>query len=226
MLHLGYKKLANNLLAILEIYDIHNEKRSGIVNPNYAQFRAAKVRCIQIYDIFSHKEHNVGYSIRNNNFKYEVGTMVTVDDFDLNDNDEIIGRGIHYFKSEDAAYWYYFKIFNNYTGSYFHYNINGRLVIEGSYQLGKCHGKWITWYDNGVKRDEGCYNNGKYNGLWTFYQDNGKKRRAGSYVNNIKSDGWKYWNFRGKQIYHTPDGSYTEYYRQIIATNKVNNIPC
>ncbi len=62
----------------------------------------------------------------------------------------------------------------------------------------KKHGKWITYYQNGMKRSEGNYAQGKKEGLWVHYHKNGNVESKASF-----SDG----KYEGECITYHPNGN-------------------
>ncbi len=51
---------------------------------------------------------------------------------------------------------------------------------------GKFDGLYLTWFENGQKKEEGNYNNGEQVGKWTYWFDSGKKEKEETYKNGKK----------------------------------------
>jgi len=47
--------------------------------------------------------------------------------------------------------------------------------------LEKAEGPWVSYYDNGQKKEEGMYNNGREVGKWTFYNEDGSVKKIKEY---------------------------------------------
>ena len=77
---------------------------------------------------------------------------------------------------------------------------NGKIKTEGSYVNGKMEGRWVSYFETGVKQLEGEYRGGLKQGLWTLYYEEGQKNReevhssAGSH--EVK---WTAWRSDGKK---------------------------
>lgn len=137
--NIGYKKLLNGWIAKLEILGQNNEKRNNIIEPMRAKYRCSKAKVLKIF-----KQGKRGIKITrkaiggsyDTNFKYQVGKVVEVKNFDKN-IDEVCSRGIHYFKSlECAKMWNLNPVFNKYTGTYKVWHDNGVLMYECVYKDG------------------------------------------------------------------------------------------
>ena len=44
--------------------------------------------------------------------------------------------------------------------------------------LEKAEGPWVSYYDNGQKKEEGMYKNGFEVGKWTFYNEDGSVKEV------------------------------------------------
>lgn len=107
---------------------ITNESRKNVVNPQYAKFRANKLKVIDIInckDMIDEESvvnvlHLKGFSSKKT--AYEVGNIVVPDEFDSN-IENICTGGIHYFNSIDAVYHFFVKFLN--INEKKHYNSNG-----------------------------------------------------------------------------------------------------
>ena len=47
--------------------------------------------------------------------------------------------------------------------------------------LEKLEGLWVSYYDNGQKKEEGVYKNGREVGKWTFYNGDGSVKEVKEY---------------------------------------------
>lgn len=139
---IGYKKICNesyhdNLIAELEIQGINNCARTGVVDSNYAKFRCSQVKVLSIKHMFTGEEQQVGWSMYDNKFMYTVGEIITIQDYQI--DDEICAdKGIHFFKTYDAAYYYYNGIFTNFWPNFIKewnfFNDNGVLIQKREFE--------------------------------------------------------------------------------------------
>ena len=111
---------------------------------------------------------------------------------------------------------------------------------NGPFLEGKCHGKWLIYYDSGQLRYEinyGCgirngqyrqftfngileingnYKNGEYSGQWTYYLD-GSIEKQGKYKDSLQTGIWKFWypsgELEAKRVYKNgwKDGEWIDY---------------
>ncbi len=136
-----YKNCQNEYIIIMKKLDDTktNESRYGITDFNNAKFRADKLLVVLIFKINQPKEQIEFFvnKFRNSEIRYQKGEIVLPDEFD-DDLDEVCSNGIHYFKTIDRAFYYTMP--DNYTG------------------------KWINYYDHGLKSNECEYLRGKENG--------------------------------------------------------------
>ncbi|MBK8809061.1 MAG: hypothetical protein IPO21_21495 [Bacteroidales bacterium] len=78
------------------------------------------------------------------------------------------------------------------------YNLDGEKEHEGTFENGKKHGLWKSWYTNGEKKSEYNFSAGMKNGEFTEWYDNGNIMFQGSYANDMPSGRWIFWNIEGK----------------------------
>ena len=45
--------------------------------------------------------------------------------------------------------------------------------MDNLFAMEKMDGPWVSFYDNGQKKEEGMYENGREVGVWTFYNEDG-----------------------------------------------------
>ena len=67
---------------------------------------------------------------------------------------------------------------------------------------GKFDGLYLTWYENGQKKNEGNYNNYKYVGKWTSWFENGQKEKEETFKDRKKgfyTTKWDEWYDNGKK---------------------------
>ena len=55
-------------------------------------------------------------------------------------------------------------------------DVDGKKVIECTFQNGMLNGKYISYYPNGIKKSEGQYVNNQRQGIWSVWDAHGKKR--------------------------------------------------
>jgi antitoxin component YwqK of YwqJK toxin-antitoxin module len=93
---------------------------------------------------------------------------------------------------------------------------------------GKFDGLYLTWYENGQKKNEGNYNNGEKVGKWTYWFDSGKKEKEETYKNGKNDGKVTSWFDSGKkekeETYKNgnPDGLYLTWYENGQKKNEGN----
>lgn len=96
----GFKKAYwNNTPVIVELEISTEAKRSSATN---RKCRCSKAKVLSITDFSGAAEFQMAVSIYDNNFIYEVGKTVIVDDYDDNRWNEC-STGIHFFITRDEA---------------------------------------------------------------------------------------------------------------------------
>ena len=82
-----------------------------------------------------------------------------------------------------------------------HYFENGKTQIEGGYdKLGKRHGTWKSYYEDGVVWSYGEYKNGIQEGENKVYYSNGKIRYGGKWENDKQVGKWVFYDKKGDLI--------------------------
>jgi MORN repeat variant len=82
-------------------------------------------------------------------------------------------------------------------GPYVVYNLNGKMMIEGSYRDGKQSGQWTMYHPNGQRASMDYYTDGVRNGLHTSWYANGQKAIEGEYHNDKREGVWHRWDPNG-----------------------------
>lgn len=148
----GYKKLREKKICKLLILGINNEHRTGIVEKLAAKHRCSKAIVLTIYDMFDHTPSEHGTSIHDGNFEYTVGEILEIHDYNKDYNVDCT-RGIHYFLSEECAYFWEFNEYEarkmNWSGLFKAWDTNGNLALHGNFVDGLRNGPWsiVTWYN-------------------------------------------------------------------------------
>jgi hypothetical protein len=152
-----------------------NEGRQDIVDPNYARFRANKLKVVLIFDSENPRinVNSIQNKFNNTLTVYERGKIVYPDQFD-EAIDEVYTHGIHYFKTIDAAFYYERKYCQYYSGLVLSHYSNGQKISEGNYVNCLEHGIWTFWHSCGKTKAKGTFIEGKKVGKWTYYHVNGK----------------------------------------------------
>lgn len=192
-MELVYKKCADQHIVTLQKCPdtITTEKRSNIVDKNFAKFRANKLKCVDIEDWKTGQKINNIKSLYDPSFKYYIGEIIKVDNYDTNIN-KICAPGIHYFKTKDAAKYFNISgleiIPDNYTGKWAQYNDDGLKLEEANYQNGFLHGEYMwrsennnfikTYYIDGFPEKHIEPDNNIKNMKYTTYTENIKKGRG------------------------------------------------
>ena len=162
--HIGYKKIQDGYIVKLAILEDgkNNELRKDVKRQN---IKTAKMRCSKalVLDIYKFNECektriDKGYGLYDTNFCYEVGKEIEVNDYDDNLTN-ICSTGIHYFLSEEPAFFWNFN-FDNYTGEYKEYYENGQLRYQSFYKDGEMDGEYKEYYGNGQLACQGFYKDG------------------------------------------------------------------
>ena len=181
-MNIGYKKLQKGYIAKLEILGKTNENRIDIANPQYAKYRASKVKVLKIFHMNGEVNGEVNdetqvikqmNGILDMNFVYTSGKEICVSNYDRNVN-TVSSQGIHYFKTPYQAKMWQLSS-NNYTGKYMDWYDNGNKRREGEYKNGKQEGKWIEWYEDGNKKSEEEFKNGEREGKRIMWYTNGNE---------------------------------------------------
>jgi uncharacterized protein len=83
----------------------------------------------------------------------------------------------------------------------FIYNENGVIVSQGIINDdGIKEGKWIYFFDDGLKRSEGLYLNNRQNGEWNFFFKTGVNEQVGSFKNGVLNGEWKWFYLNGSAL--------------------------
>ena len=192
-----YKACKKSIVTLQLLPDsITNESRRFVVDPDHAKFRTNKAKVIKLVNPSTNESLDQDVSIHDSNFIYTVGTIVSTH-FDPN-LDKVCRKGIHYYKTYEAALsWYYGMTGNNYTtGTYRGWYESGQKQYESNYKDGKKDGKeeWYPdgkqegWYENGQKKYEDNWKAGKKDGTYREWYENGQEKCEVNYKKG-KMDG-------------------------------------
>ncbi len=77
---------------------------------------------------------------------------------------------------------------------------NGLLAAEMTFELGELQGVATEWHDNGASRQQGGFDQGDRAGLWSSWYDNGQLRARGAYDRGLRTGEWEEWHPDGKQM--------------------------
>ena len=212
---LRYKACRKSIVT-LELLDdsINNEKRNGVVDDKYSKFRCDKAKVISITEVKTGEKMEKDVSIFHHKFEYRVGKIVKTDfDEDIN---KVCARGIHYFKTEEAALSWFYREYSCPDGKHMRWHENGWKQSEETFKNGEMDGNWIGWWKNGTKRSEGIYKNGIYDGKWIYWWSNGNKKSESTYKDGKKDGKWTYWLETGQKVsegtYKDEDGNWIYWY--------------
>ena len=218
--HIGYKKCRDGRIVVLEILGKHNEDREGIVDEQFAKMRCSRARVIRIYDMHDQTiEYDEAFGIYDKTVKYTVGEVVEpIDEFD-NYLDKVCGSGIHYFLTEEPAYYWEYKpknglykswyesgqVWERFTskngeldGLYEEWRPNGQILSRWTCKNGELDGLYESWYSNGQMRGRCTYRNGEKDGLCESWHENGQMRRRYEYVNGEVDGLYETWHSNGQ----------------------------
>jgi len=220
--HIGYKKIQDGYIVKLAILEDgkNNELRKDVKRQNIknAKMRCSKALVLDIYKFNECEKTRIdkGYGLYDTNFCYEVGKEIEVNDYDDNLTN-ICSTGIHYFLSEEPAFFWKFN-FDNYTGEYKMYHENGQLNCQEFYKDGERDGETKGYYENGQLRCQRFYKDGKLDGEYKWYYGNGQLWCQGFYKDGILHGEYKEYHENGQlrcQSFYKDgklDGEYKEYY--------------
>ena len=196
--HIGYKKCQDGRIVVLEILGKHNEDRKNIVDKQFAKMRCLKARVIRIYDMHDRTiEYDEAHGIYDKTFKYTVGEVVEpIDEFD-NYLDEVCGSGIHYFLTEEPAYYWKYEPKN---GLYKSWHPNGQMRERCTYKNGKRDGLCESWHSNGRALGRCTYKNKELDGLYESWYSNGQMSERCTYKNGKKDGLYEQWHENGQML--------------------------
>lgn len=192
-----YKRCGRDIIIVLEYTNNtqHNEERKGIVDINFAKFRASELNVIDILNISTNERlKSFAHSWSNSkqskiNIKYTINEIIKPNKpFDENIQ-KVCASGIHYFKSIDAAFYYIYvnKNFNNYSGDWIISNPNGSIHERHEFE----NNKVVARYNHkGIKFESTDWKSQTK----TFYYSNGaiKTRSEFRILNGIKQKHGEY----------------------------------
>ncbi|HEY0667038.1 MAG TPA: hypothetical protein VGD22_02610 [Sphingobacteriaceae bacterium] len=96
---------------------------------------------------------------------------------------------------------------NIYEGEFTDYDLNGKVILTGSYFDGKKHGTFKSFYPNGFLNWQGQYESGERAGTWNFYYPDGKPRNILE-IKECKVYVMHSWDEKGKQTIKDGDGKF------------------
>ncbi|HMP29094.1 MAG TPA: DUF5758 domain-containing protein, partial [Saprospiraceae bacterium] len=167
-----------------------------------AKFRCSSAIVVDIEHYDTQEKMNMGVSIYDSSFIYEVGKEVVPHKYCKNLN-KVCASGIHYFKTKEAAKAFFFE---TYLHIYFSdctilskvYHTNGSVRREGAYKKGKEEGLIKLWYPNGRLFKEYEFQNGKLNGPYREWYEDGQRKGEYAYINNELDGRYIEWCENGK----------------------------
>jgi antitoxin component YwqK of YwqJK toxin-antitoxin module len=156
----------------------NNEKRSNVVNPWYAKYRANMlyVEDIRKLDPITYRECDEFIKqclnkTKYGNVLYVLNSTVISSEFDDN-IENICSAGIHYFKSKICAIMYNREIV--YDGEYKEWSNNGQLQINAHYEKGLLNGIFQQFNEVGIEVVSATYKDGKRYGNYLERYNNGQ----------------------------------------------------
>jgi len=197
--HFGYKKIQNGFIVKLRIEDQNNEQRTDIKpeNAHFAKYRCERAFVLDIYHSLDKSNRiDKGYGLYDPTFLYTVGEYVSIEDYDQ-DLELICSNGIHYFLSEENAYFWKFDI-SNYTGIWKYWHPNGQLERQIFYKNGQKDGEEKQWYPNGKLDMLVFYKNGQKYGEAKNWHANGQLSIQKFYKDGQKNGIVKGWHENGQ----------------------------
>ena len=177
-----YKACRNSIVTLKPVEGtINNENRSGVQDPLHAKFRCNMARVVDITNPVTGEKMKEDTSIWDEKFTY-LQWVTTVSSYDKDIN-IVCGKGIHYFKTKEAAVsWFY-----------------------GTYPCNAPDGSYTWWREDGSRESEGSYKNGNKEGTWTWWDSNGQKIEEGNIERSLREGKWYRWRSDGterKSLYY------------------------
>lgn len=77
---------------------------------------------------------------------------------------------------------------------------SGKLKMKGWMQGDKRVGRWIAFYENGVRWSENEYRDGRKNGPTKTYYDTGLLKYKGYYIEDEEAGTWNFYDETGKLV--------------------------
>ncbi len=77
---------------------------------------------------------------------------------------------------------------------------SGQIKITGQMLGENRHGRWVSYFKNGLVWSETEYFNGQKSGKCSGFFDNGMMRFKGAYVNNLKQSAWHFYDKDGALV--------------------------
>jgi hypothetical protein len=198
-----YKSCERNWIVTLQPVEgtITNIGRDKVIDQRYAKFRGNKFMVVGIehkYDPTLTTKSVTNSCYRKQSLIYEIGTIVAVEDFDVNPNN-ICSTGVHFFMTKECAFTYEAptdEYREQLSGPYTTYHENGCKASETTYKNGVRHGPCNEYYTSGNKKSTSNYENGKLSGLFIAYLTCGNTGLTSNYENG-KQVTDSIWNYAG-----------------------------
>ncbi len=181
-----FKKCGEFIVVLEKPEDVLcNEMRTGIIDKNFAKFRANGLWCkfiihFKTFACPTKIRHDVVYGTKN--IVYKIGEFITPDDYNK-DIEKVCTNGIHYFLTLEAAFYYNLIPF---CGRYQFHTENGRLYAICNYRDFELHGEMIEWYANGNIENRSYYEHARKHGLQLKLDEDGWKVQESQFVNGFK----------------------------------------
>lgn len=195
-----YKSAGNFIIELkINILTAKTNFNRQVFDKNFAKYKCNEASIVIIYDKITGHEIDAIKSDYDPKFIYKKGEIIKVPDY----NDEICGKGIHFYLTMKAAFFHDLDI-TGYNGTYYEYYNDGRLREKCYYKNSKKEGLSEIWYRDGQLRERCRYINDKREGLCEIWYDNGHIYKKYNYLNDYLEGLCQVW-YRNKQ-------QYVEYY--------------
>jgi hypothetical protein len=176
-----YKSAENCIVTLGLLNDtLHNLNRSGVTNKDCAKFRCNKAIVIDIKNKDTNKALTSVTSDYDENFKYQVGKIVTANSYD-SDEDYVCTSGIHFYITKEPTYFYSKQTLN---GKHKEWYDNGQCFIQCTFVDGKYNDDYKKWFFNGQLCICCTFVNGKLEGDYKEWNYTGQLRTHYVYVND------------------------------------------
>lgn len=115
----------------------------------------------------------------------------------IDDPDKLLETYYYYNNGNVQAKEVYFKNATSKTTGYYK---NGEVEYIANSKDNNYDGYYLSYYNNGVKKEEGFYSEGIKHGTWIYYHPNGNKKKEGVYSDGVPHDEWIFYNSDEKVI--------------------------
>ena len=192
-----YKSAKDYIIELLIDKSDKNNLGRRVYDSNYAKYRTEKAFVTRIYNKWDNQnEISEIRSDFDSKFIYRRGQFISELHYNNNDDDEVYVEGIHFYLTEEAAYYHNFHYFLGngiYTGEYKSYFDDGKLKCKCQYYAGKIDGLYLEYNNSGTLVSRYHIKDG----LFEFWHNNGNPKEKYTIVNSQKQGSYEKWYENG-----------------------------